>query len=78
MLFRNFLRITLYPNGRLGQIGWPAGVCFLAGFAIGTEPSQVELTECLPNMLFRAIRAEWAEALFVVRTWGKFFGRVDV
>lgn len=78
MLFRNFLRITLDPNGRFGQVGWPAGVCFLAGLTVGTEPSQVEFTECLPNVLFRAIRAERAEAFFVVRARGKFLGRVDV
>jgi hypothetical protein len=78
LLFGNFLRITLYPNGRLRQIGWPAGVCFLAGLAVGTEASQVEFTECLPNVLFRAIRAERAEAFFVVWTWGKFLGRVNV
>ncbi len=78
LLFGNFLRITLYPNSRLRQIGWPAGVCFLAGLAIGTEPSQVEFTEGLPNMLFRAIRAERAEPFFIMWTRGKFFGRVDV
>jgi hypothetical protein len=78
LLLGNFLRVTLYSNGRLGQVGWPTGVCFLAGLAVGTEPSQVEFTECLPNVLFRAIRAERAKALFIMWTRGKFLGRVDV
>ena len=78
MLLGNFLGITLYPNGRLGQIGWPAGVCFLAGLAVGAEPSKVEFTECLPNMLFGAIRAERAEPFFIMWTRGKFLRRVDV
>jgi len=78
LLLGNFLGITLYPNGRLGQIGWPAGVCFLAGLAVGTEPSQVKFTECLPNMLFGAIRAERAEPFFIMWTRGKFLRRVDV
>jgi hypothetical protein len=78
LLFGNFLRITFDPNGRLRQVGWPAGVCFLAGLAVGAEPSKVEFTECLPYVLFRAIRAERAKSFLVVGTRGKFLGRIDV
>lgn len=78
LLLGNFLRITLYPDGRLGQLGWPAGVCFLAVLAIGTEASEVKLAKSLPNMFFRAIRSERAESFFIVWTRRKFFRGVNV
>jgi hypothetical protein len=78
LLFRNLLRIALYPDGWLWQVGRPAGVRLLAVLAIGTKPRQIELTQSLPNVLLGAIWAERAEPFFVVWAWGKLLGGVDM
>lgn len=50
LLFGNLLRVTLHPHGRLGQIGWPTGVRFLAVLTVGTETGKIEFAQSLPNM----------------------------
>jgi len=70
LLFCNLLGITLYPDGRLGQVGWPSGMRFLAILAIWAETSEVKFTESLPDMFLGAVRSEGAESLFIVWAWG--------
>jgi hypothetical protein len=78
LFFRYLFWIPLYFYGGLGEISWPAWMCLLAGFAIGTESCKIEFTEDLADVLLRAVWPERTETLFVVRARGEFRGRVDV